>query len=113
MTAPVPGSTLVVRPDEVAAFGAELAALAAELAVETFRCRAAGSPLATSLSGDEGWSASVVAGTWALLLEAIAARTEALGVTLVGIAEAYRCAEAVRADRIPAYLIDQRSATPR
>lgn len=104
---PSAGPVLTVRPDALTGLAAELTGLAVELSDEVVRCRGAGPSFAVALPGDEGWTAARVATVWGSVLEVVAARAGVLAGTLEGAAAAYRAAEVLRADRMPAHLGDR------
>ncbi len=85
---------ITVRPDVVAALGAELSALAGELAEDAALCGSTASSLRTALAGAEGTLAGDAGSGWARLAGVLAARAEAVGATLVAAVDAYRAADA-------------------
>ena len=99
MSHPLPDASFAVVPDAVDALAGELRALAAELADDADRLRSVAASFATALGGDEGWTAGATATAWAQLEEVVAARTNALAVTLGAAADAYRAEDAALAGR--------------
>ena len=81
---------VTVRPEALAALGAELAALAAELADDADRSRSAAVSLPPALGGAEGWTAGAAATAWAALHDLLAGRTRAVADTLAAAVDAYR-----------------------
>lgn len=92
--------TISVRPEALAALADELAALAAALAEDGDRCRAAASVLDPALGGRAGVAAGAVAGAWGTLAGVLAEGTGAAARTLRAAARAYRAADDELAGRI-------------
>lgn len=100
MSTPLIGPSIAVRPDALAAFAAELAALADELSDDAAICRSAAASLSAALPGDEGWASGGTATAWSRLVGALAERSSALAGTLAAAAAAYGAADALLGDRI-------------
>jgi hypothetical protein len=94
-------TTIQVQLDAVTALAAELGALAGELDEQTRLCRSAASSVFAALPGEEGLTAGSAGGTWAVLVGALADRTEAVSGVLRTSVEAYRAEDAALAGRIP------------
>jgi hypothetical protein len=93
---------LIVRPDEVDALAAQLAALAARLEDDAAGCAGAGAAAATALPGGVGWSTGAAVHAWGALGHTLAGRLSAAATTLTAAMAAYRAAEADRAARLAA-----------
>jgi hypothetical protein len=93
MSAPTHISTaepVVVDPAALEALGAELAALAAELAGDAEHVRSLATTFPVALGGEEGWAACAAATAWASLKGVLAERARVIAGMLAGASAAYR-----------------------
>ena len=97
MSHPLPDGSFLLVPDGVTALADELAALAAELAGDVERIRAAAASFPDALSGDEGWAAATTATSWARLCDLLSSRTSALSGVLTSAVAAYQAEDAALA----------------
>jgi hypothetical protein len=99
MSHPLPADSFAIRPQAVEALATELALLAAELADDAEQTLCSASSFPAALGGDEGWDAGAAATACGRLQQVLAARADAIAVTLVAAAEAYRAEDAALAGR--------------
>jgi hypothetical protein len=102
MSAPVS-----IRYSAVEGLAGELAALAAQLAEEPPRCRAAAASARTAVDGDVGWRAGAAMTAWGSLTGLLAEQCAGLAGTLRAAVASYRAvdwtlADAVRPGRVGA-----------
>jgi len=101
MSRPLPTGSFTVSPEAVSALATELRALAGELVDDAGWVRAAAASFPVALGGDEGWTAGGTATAWARLQEVLAARAEAIAVTVLEAVDAYRAQDAALAGGPP------------
>jgi hypothetical protein len=99
MTHPLSAASFAVRPSEVEALGAELAALAVDLDHDVCGVRSAAAWLPGALDGRPGWMAGATVTAWARLQEILAARAGALADSVSAATAAYRAEDAALAGR--------------